>query len=187
MNNQRNKKQPVTDIQGAADYMMVPVETIQNLIEQGQLRHTRIGSFIRCRYLDLDHYIRRNTTGNRELFNRQQLVEVEDFINEWNRVWGPEPVTPTDLNNLCKNEDLLIDKRGNNGDRSQAIRLGILLASILENDFDGLCVMRKLGRKGMVYYLKSVDGDANIASTIPSHPELQTGNSKPSDTTHKEA
>ena len=187
MNKQRNIRQPVTDIQGAADYMMVPVETIQALIEQGELRHTRIGSFIRCRYLDLDHYLRRNTAGNRELFSRQQSVEIQSFINGWKRVFGSKTVSPTDLNSLCKNEDLLMDKRGNNGDRSQAIRLGILLASILENDFDGLCVMRKLGRNGMVYYLKSVDDNANIASAIPSQPELHRGNFKPIDTTHEEA
>ena len=176
MNNQRNKKQPVTDIQGAANYMMVPVETIQSLIEKGQLRHTRIGSFIRCRYLDLDHYIRRNTTGNRELFNIKQSAEIHDLIDQWDLVFGSEAITPADLNNLCEDEGLLLDKRGNNGVRSQTIRLGKLLCSIKNYDFNGLHVMRKPGRKGMVYYLSATPENATFAPFSASQTGLPSEN-----------
>lgn len=163
-----DKKHAVTTIEDAATYMAVPTETIRDLMDSGELPTTRIGAFIRCRYSDLDAFLRKKTTRNQKLQDTELRDEMLSLVRVWTRTWGSKPVRPTELNDLCNRENLLLARRGDMSERSQVIRLGRLLGAIKGADFDGLSVMSVTGRQGKLYCLES---NANSASTSRSQSE----------------
>ncbi len=171
-----DRKSAVTNIEGAAAYMAVPTEIICDLIDSGELPTTRIGSFIRFRYSDLDDFLQRKTTRSRKVLDPELCEEMCVLIQAWNRMWGSKPVRATDLNNLCRREELLQDRRGDKSERSQVIRLGRMLGAIIGIDFDGLSVTSVNDRKGKLYCLES---NSTSSSTNRSQSEIHPADSEP--------
>ncbi len=163
-----DRKNAVTNIEGAAAYMAVPTETIRDLIDSGELPCTRIGEFIRFRYSDLDEFLQKKTATRRKSPDADLRDEMLALVRVWSRTWGSKPVRPTELNDLCNRENLLLARRGDMSERSQVIRLGRLLGAIKGVDFDDLSVMSVTDRKGTLYRLES---NVNSASTSRSQSE----------------
>ena len=84
-----------------------------------------------------------------------ESVEIRMFIEEWHRRFGSTEVKPGELNEMCEREEMLLDKRGDKGERSQVSRIGRLLNSIKERVYSGFRVKQEKGRKGMLYRLES--------------------------------
>jgi hypothetical protein len=77
---------------------------------------------------------------NRDDFNQQsneQRTSIGSFINAWKIVHGVMAVTPTELVKTANQSETILDILGDGGERSQQIRLGKFLISIVDRVFGG--------------------------------------------------